>query len=110
MQSQGNRTEEARRELERWEQGRKAQDRLMRLLRTELALRPNDANLAAETGELFFQLGVDDKALFWLHRALELDPRNVASHRALLAYYERTNNPARAEEHRKQLAALEAGK
>ena len=75
----------------------------------ELDRKPNDAALAEEAGELFLQQGEDQKGLFWLHRALALDPRNVAGHRALLAYYERTNNPAKAAEQREQLTALGPG-
>jgi tetratricopeptide (TPR) repeat protein len=109
LQGQADREEEAREELARWKQERQTRDRLMRLLRTELNLRPNDPNLAQETGELFLRLGEDEKGLFWLHRALALDPRHAASHRALLAYYERTNNKASAAEHRRQLAAPGTG-
>jgi tetratricopeptide (TPR) repeat protein len=105
LQAQPNREGEARAELARWEQDRKNRDKLTRLLRTELERKPNDPDLAAEIGELLLQQGEDQKGLFWLHRALALDPRHVASHRALLAYYERTNNPAKAAEHRQQLAA-----
>jgi tetratricopeptide (TPR) repeat protein len=105
LQHQPNREGEAREELVRWEQDRKNRDKLTRLLRTELERKPNDPDLAAEIGELLLQQGEDQKGLFWLHRALALDPRHVASHRALLAYYERTNNPAKAAEHRQPLAA-----
>ena len=83
---------------------RASQTRLTRLLRTELDRQPNNADLAAEAGELLLQVGEDQRGLYWLHRALALNPRHAASHRALLAYYERTNNPAEAEEHRRMLA------
>ena len=85
-----------------------ARARLIRLLRTELDLKPNDPNLAGEAGELFLQQGEDQKGLFWLHRALALDPRHAASHRALLAYYEHTNDPAKAAEHRRKLEDRES--
>jgi tetratricopeptide (TPR) repeat protein len=110
LQGQANRQREAREELARWQQDRRTRDRLTRLLRTELDRRPNDPDLAAETGELLLQVGEDQRGLFWLRRALALDARHAASHRALLAYYERTNDPARAEEQRRQLAALGQGK
>ena len=106
LQGQPGRQEEARQELARSRQDRQLRDRLTRLLRTELSARPNDPNLAAEAGELLLQVGEDERGLFWLRRALALDPRHAASHRALIAYYERTNNPAKAAEHRQQLAAL----
>jgi tetratricopeptide (TPR) repeat protein len=110
LQAQPNREGEAREEFERWKRDRKTRDRLTRLLRVELDRKPDDPDLAEETGELFLQQGEEQKGLFWLHRALALDPRHAASHRALLAYYERTNNPARAAEYREKLAALGSGK
>jgi tetratricopeptide (TPR) repeat protein len=110
LQGQPNREREAQEELARWEQDRRIGDRLTRLLRTELDARPQDPDLAAEAGELLLQTGEDQRGLFWLHRALALDPRHAASHRALLAYYERTQNPAKAEEHRRKLDALGLGK
>jgi tetratricopeptide (TPR) repeat protein len=106
LQGQPNRQREAQEELARWEKDRRTGDRLTRLLRTELAAHPNDPDLAEETGELLLQRGEDRQGLFWLQRALTLDPRHVASLRALIAYYERTNNAAKAEEHRQRLAAL----
>jgi tetratricopeptide (TPR) repeat protein len=110
LQAQPNREGEAREELARWKRDRETRERLNHLLRAELERKPNDPDLAREAGELFLQQGEDQKGLFWLHRALALDPRHAASHRALLAYYERTNNPAKAAEHRDALAALEPGK
>jgi tetratricopeptide (TPR) repeat protein len=110
LQSQENREGDAGEELARWEQYRRNRDRLTRLLRTELDRKPNDPDLAAEAGDLFLQQGEDQRGLYWLHRALSLNPRHAASHRALIAYYERTNNPAKAAEHRKQLAPLDSEK
>ncbi len=103
---QGDRQTEAREELARCRRDRQTLDRLTRLMRTELGARPRDPALAKEAGELLLQLGEDERGLFWLYRSLALDPRHAASHRALIAYYERTNNPAKAAEHRQQLAAL----
>ncbi len=104
LQGQPDRQKEAEEELARWQEDRRTRDRLTRLVRTELDARPNDADLAEEAGELFMQLGEDQRGLFWLNRALSLDPRHAASHRALIAYYERTNNPDKAEEQRRQLS------
>jgi tetratricopeptide (TPR) repeat protein len=103
LQLQPDRQKEAREELARWQRARKRRDRLVRLLRTELDRKPNDPDLAAEAGELFLQVGEEGKGLFWLHRALAINPEHAPSHRALLAYYERTNNPANAAEHRRHL-------
>jgi tetratricopeptide (TPR) repeat protein len=107
LQAQPDRTREAQEEMARWFQQNKGARRLVRLLRVELDRSPNDPDLAAEAGELLLQAGEDEKGLFWLHRALKVSSyRNVASHRALAAYYDRTNNPAKAAEHREKLAEL----
>jgi tetratricopeptide (TPR) repeat protein len=105
LQAQGNRQAEAEKELARWQHDRQSRDRLVRLLRTELDLKPNDPELAKEAGELFLQLGEDERGLFWLRRALALKPQHVPSLRALIAYYERTNNPDMAAEYRQKLSA-----
>jgi tetratricopeptide (TPR) repeat protein len=107
LQGQPHREEEARRELATWELESKRLKRLNHLLRKELAARPNDTELASKAGELFLQMD-DERGLVWLHRVLASNPRHVPSRRALLAYYERTHDDARAEEQRKELARLGA--
>ncbi len=104
LQAQPDRQAEADKELAQWKQDLRTRDRLAHLLRTELPAKPNDPNLAAEAGKLLLQQGEDPLGLFWLNRALSIDPRNVAGRRELIAYYERTNNPAKAEEQRQQLS------
>jgi tetratricopeptide (TPR) repeat protein len=108
LQAQTNRQAEAREEEVRWREDTKARDRLLLLLRTQVDQRANDPDLAGEVGELLLRQGEEPWGLFWLHRALTLDPRQVSSHRALMAYYERTNDLAKAAYHRQQLVA--AGK
>jgi tetratricopeptide (TPR) repeat protein len=108
LQGQPDRQAEAERERARWEQEGKKQKRLTTLLRKDLAAQPNDVELAREAGELLLQQGEEQRGLFWLYRALSLNPRHVPSRRALLAYYERTNNTSKAAEQRQQLADLGA--
>ena len=108
LEGQPNRQNEAERERALWEQAGKKQDRLTSLLRKDLAAHPNDVDLAREAGELFLQLGEEQRGLSWLRRALAINPGHIPSHRALLAYYERTENAAQAAEERRQLAELEA--
>jgi tetratricopeptide (TPR) repeat protein len=108
LQGQPDRQRDAERELARWEAEGKRQDRLTRLLRTDLAAHPNDVELAREAGELLLDLGEEKRGLFWLDRALALNPRHVSSRRALLAYYERINQPDKAAEQRRQLAEIES--
>jgi tetratricopeptide (TPR) repeat protein len=108
LQGQPDRQQEAESELARWEQEGKKQNRLTSLLRKDLGAHPNDVELAREAGELFLQLGEEQRGLLWLYRALAINPRHVPSRRALLAYYERTSNAAKADEERRQLAKLGA--
>jgi tetratricopeptide (TPR) repeat protein len=106
LQGQPGRKDEAERQRARWKQEDENQKRLMDLLRKDLAVHPNDANLAREAGELFLQLDEEQRGLYWLSRALSLNPNHVPSRRALLAYYERTHKTAEADEQRHQLTAL----
>ncbi len=107
LQNQPDRQREAREALARCEQDRKAQKRLTRLLRVELERRPKDAALATEAGELFLELDENDKALFWLRRALAQDPANADAQRALASYYERTGGAVKAEEQRRRVPAAQ---
>jgi tetratricopeptide (TPR) repeat protein len=109
LQSQPNRQREAVKQRARWEQVAATQARLRRLMRTELAANPNDPGLAREAGELFLRIGEDQRGLFWLNRALRLKPGHAATLRALIAYYERTNNPDKVAQYRRQLAGREPG-
>src|SRR5262249_25729102 len=104
LQPRPNRQEEARKQRRQWEQVTSTQARLRRLLRTELAANPNNPELAREAGELFLRIGEDQRGLFWLHRALRLEPGHAATLRALIAYYQRTNNPDKVAQYRRQLA------
>jgi tetratricopeptide (TPR) repeat protein len=106
LQGQSGRDQEADRELARWEDEGKKQSRLTRLLRTELAGDPNNVELAHEAGELFLDLDEEERGTFWLRRALDINPRHVRTRQALLAYYERTNQPDKAAEQRRQLQEL----
>jgi tetratricopeptide (TPR) repeat protein len=106
LQAQSGRQAEADKELAQWQQDQQARDRLTHLLRTELAAKPNDPDLAVEAAKLLLQAGEDQLGLFWLNRALSIDPPNVAARQELIAYYERTNNPAKAKELRQQLSEM----
>ncbi|HLW64165.1 MAG TPA: tetratricopeptide repeat protein [Gemmataceae bacterium] len=105
LEGQGNRQEEAKAELARWQEERKRRDRLTILLRTELPDHAGDPKLATEAGKLFLQIGETERGLFWLQRALAIDPRHAAAHQALLAYFEGIGDTAKAEGHRRLAAA-----
>lgn len=97
---------QAKEEFARWRQERQDRDKLVRLLRTELDRDPTNPDLLCEAGVLFLKQGEDQRGLFWLRRALALNPRHAATLRALAEYYERAHNPEKAAEYRQQLAAL----
>lgn len=105
--AQPGRQQDAERERQLWNQNKDAIARLARLLRGELNERPRDADLAAEAGELLLRQGEDQRGLYWLDRALKINPGHPKSHQALAEYYQRTGNPALAQEHRRQ--ALRSG-
>jgi tetratricopeptide (TPR) repeat protein len=107
--AQPERRAEAAQERERWDRDRQITLRATVLIRERLLARPNDPDLAAEAGELLLQLGEEYRGLFWLNRALSINPAHVPSHRALAAYYERTD-PARAEQHRRFVPSPEPPK
>jgi tetratricopeptide (TPR) repeat protein len=110
LQAQPDRQEEAERERLLWEKDREAGVRLAQLLRGKLSENPNDPDLAAEAGEILLQQGEDQRALFWLKKAVQIDQRNARSHRALAAYYEKISNIPLADEHRKQLELIKQQK
>jgi tetratricopeptide (TPR) repeat protein len=98
LQAQPNRQEEAEKERERWDQESTKLDRLTSLLRKYLAANPNDPDLACEAGKLLLEIGEEQRGLFWLHRALAINPRHTLSNQTLEAYYERTNQKGKAEQ------------
>jgi tetratricopeptide (TPR) repeat protein len=81
--AQPGRERDAEEERLRWDKELTSKRRIDHLLRVELAVRPNDANLAAEVGELLLEQGERKLARFWLQRALVLDPGNLRAQRAL---------------------------
>jgi tetratricopeptide (TPR) repeat protein len=110
LRGQPGRQREAEQELARWKQDRFTQDRLTRLLRTELGRYPQDPDLAREAGELLMAQGQEQRGLFWLHRALALNPRHRPTLKTLVAWYERIKDSAKAEEYRQKLAAAKGSK
>jgi tetratricopeptide (TPR) repeat protein len=110
LMAQPDRQKDAELERNRWEQDRDATSRIIQLFRGQLTERPNDPDLAAEGGELLLRQGETQLGLFWLNKALQLNPQHARSHKALAGFYERQNDPVRAEVHRKQLVGGGNGK
>jgi tetratricopeptide (TPR) repeat protein len=78
-------------------------DRANRLLR-EVADSPGaTAADYADIGRLLLDIGRDRLGVYWLERALELEPGHRAAHAALATYYDRNHEPERAAAHRRWL-------
>ena len=88
------------REHERYKDLLERTNKTLRDLTDSSAATPDEC---AETGELLVSVGRSRTALYWLHQALEKDPRNQRAHRALAAYYDRTGDAAAAAAHRRRL-------
>lgn len=55
----------------------------------EMDKRPNDPALLCELGTLYLRNGQQKKGVYWLRRALELDPQYKPAHEALAHYQQR---------------------
>jgi predicted Zn-dependent protease len=108
LRGQPGRQREAQQELELWKLNRQTQDRLTQLLRSELGRQPNNPDLAREAGELLLKKGEEQRGLYWLHKALDLNPRHVPTLRILVAFYDRKKDTEKAAECRQRLASLGA--
>jgi predicted Zn-dependent protease len=67
-----------------------------------MTLRPTDAALHAEFGELLLQMGQSDNGERWLLSAVKLNPGMPAPHRALARHYEERGDAPRAAHHRRE--------
>lgn len=99
LQQQGK-VEEAKAQLAISESVRDRAERFGELSSRKLAESPLDPELHFQMGKLLMQTGRPDVGVQWLLTALALDPDHKASHLELAAYYERTGDKPRAEEHR----------
>ncbi|HEY8503617.1 MAG TPA: tetratricopeptide repeat protein, partial [Gemmataceae bacterium] len=95
LQLQG-RTEESAAVLEEYERKRELIERTNKLLQEAADSPTAGADEYAEIGEGLLVIGREKLGLYWLDRALGLDPGHQAAHRALAAYYERQGDAAMA--------------
>jgi tetratricopeptide (TPR) repeat protein len=61
---------------------------------------PGDPELRREAGEILLRNGQEEEGLRWLRSALEQDPANRPTHRALADYFDRHGDKAEAQRHR----------
>ncbi|HEV3144770.1 MAG TPA: tetratricopeptide repeat protein [Gemmataceae bacterium] len=103
LAGQGDRTKEAEEQLQRYERLRDLAVR-MHFLVEHIDEYRNNADKLCEFGTMLLDAKYEDKGLFWIDRALKVNPQHRAAHEALAKYYE-TRDPAKAAEHGKFLEA-----
>jgi len=101
LQEQG-RWEEASAALEQHRKNTALLKRVAQVLQQD-GERPNtDPDALSELGALFLRTNAH-AGMYWLNRALALDPKHQATHKALAEYYESKGNQDKAAYHRRQL-------
>ena len=98
------RADEAKEFLMRSQVAAKHQKRIRELVRDEYPIRPRDPDLLFEIGNLFIESGEADQeltGLWWMQKALEVNPRHLKSRKVLADFYERKNMPEMAAKFRR---------
>ena len=85
-------------------------DLAVRHITKALAQRPNLLGPTVIVGMDYLKLGSPSKAIFFLQRALKIDPSNVDAHQALASAYQAQDNFQGAAEEFRQLAVLDSDK
>jgi predicted Zn-dependent protease len=105
LQKQGK-LDEAKRQLAHAQGLKNAYERIHEIRTHQLAIRPGDAPLHAELGELLIQTGQPDAGFHMLVLALKLDPNLAAAHAGLARIFESQGDSARAGHHRSEADRL----
>jgi tetratricopeptide (TPR) repeat protein len=95
-------SEEAQQARARLEQVEGDMRRILDIAREKMQQSPHDPDLHYELGAIALRHGLVESGLRWLHRALEVDPNHVLTHKALMEHYRSIGNFARAAEHRQK--------
>jgi predicted Zn-dependent protease len=95
-------TAEAKKQLAHAQQLKNTMARIHEIQTHQMTLRPTDAALHAEFGELLLQMGQSDNGERWLLSAVKLNPGMPAPHRALARHYEERGDAPRAAHHRRE--------
>jgi tetratricopeptide (TPR) repeat protein len=91
---------EAREQLTRYQRAKADNDRLGELLRSKLSAAPGNPDLPCEVGQILLRMGQPTQALYWLNRALKLDPNHAGAHATLASYFESVGDVQQAGKHR----------
>jgi tetratricopeptide (TPR) repeat protein len=101
------RDEEANAALDKYKKDTKMLQELSKVLQDEAERPSTDPARLAEVGALFLRTGNDRVGVYWLHRALQRDPRNQTANKALAEYYEGKGDKEKAAEYRRRLSAVQ---
>jgi tetratricopeptide (TPR) repeat protein len=101
LQEQG-RWEEARETLEQHRKDTVMWKRVAEILQQEAQHPSTDPDALSELGVLFLRANAH-AGMYWLRRALALDPAHQPTHKALAEYYERIGDADKAAFHHRQL-------
>jgi len=105
LHRQSGREEEAEKCLDRYNQMKKDLDRVDALLRLEGGETAGDPDAACEIGTLLLRLDQESVGLYWLNKALEINPQHRPTHEVLAAYHEKKHDRQKMAEHRRFAAA-----
>jgi tetratricopeptide (TPR) repeat protein len=97
------RRQEAAAVLDRYNKKKALLKRVNELLLAEAKKPSNDPNLLSEMGSILLQVEREQVGVYWLDKALTLDPDHQATHQILADYYERKGEPEKATQHRRKL-------
>jgi tetratricopeptide (TPR) repeat protein len=101
------REEEATAALQQYEKDMELLREAARRLQDEASRPSQDPDALYQIGALFVRGGQGRVGEYWLHRALELDPRHRPTLQALADYYESKGDKDQAAPYRRQLAAMD---
>ena len=107
LQGQGKGAE-AKAQLAHAQQLKNGQERIHEIQTHQMTLRPFDAALHGELGELLIQTGQVETGEHWLRSALHLDPNLSGPHAALARLYEDRGDSTRAAHHHREAERLKA--
>jgi tetratricopeptide (TPR) repeat protein len=107
LKQQQGKAGEAALALERYKTLRTPHERFTRLVIPEMdTSRSTNARVATEVAELMLGFGHDKVARRWLMVALSTDPRYLPAHRLAVRFFEKHNQPEKAELHRRAVVSL----
>jgi tetratricopeptide (TPR) repeat protein len=98
-----DREREAQAVLQQHQKGTAMLKRLSKLIQDEAEKPTNNPDNLHEIGAQFLRGGNGRVGVYWLRRALQIDPTHQPTHKMLAEYYEGKGDKERAAEHRRQL-------